>query len=114
MKSLQFDHEGRVFPKWEAIGDVPHNERFGFQDWGSVVEQDLSILVAEGLKKSMRSVVKTLNKSSVCTQCEFAGFCATTGFHVYTHVLNENRVADHGDCPHVAKRLIKFLESPKD
>ena len=110
-KSLQFDHAGNVFPKWEAVGDVPHNDRVGLKVWGNVNESpDLSALIRNGMPKTIRTVIKAVS-GSPCNTCEFSGFCATTGFHAYTHVLKEGQ-ADGWlkDCPHVAKTLIQNLK----
>jgi hypothetical protein len=104
-KSLQFDHHGQVFPKWEAVGDVPHNNRFSFADWGNVREAPLTTLVARGIQQSTRAVVHTLRKAPSCQSCSYAGLCATTGFHIYTHVLPKSH-----DCPHVAKALFLGLQ----
>lgn len=110
-KSLQFDHAGNVFPKCEAVGDVPHNDRVGLKVWGNVhAEPNLRVLVRKGMPRTIRTVIKAVS-GTPCNTCDFAGFCATTGFHAYTHVLKEGN-ADGWlkDCPHVAKTLIQELK----
>jgi hypothetical protein len=101
-KSIQFDHEGRVFAKWEAIGDVPSNERTGMAIWGEVREpKNLAEIIQKGLVTTKREAIKAVSKD-VCRTCDYAALCATTGFHVYTSVIAKSHSAVSRECPHVA------------
>jgi hypothetical protein len=109
-KSLQFDHAGNVFPKWEAVGDVPHNDRVGIPVWGNIhATPDLRRLIQAKMPKTIGVVLKAVAQSP-CESCPYVGFCATTGFHAYTHVLKKANASGWlEDCPHVAKSLVEAL-----
>lgn len=106
-KSLQFDHHGCVMPKLEAIGDVMHGERTELPAWGAVGKGvPLKDLVERGLHLTKAKIAKIMTSSAACRGCEFNALCATTGFHVYTHVIQAStQKIDGNDCPHVAKYL---------
>lgn len=114
-KSIQFDHKGNVFGKWEAVGDVPSNERVNFKVWGNILDVDsLETLVSSGVLTSTLSAVKATSYGP-CVKCVYAPLCASTGFHIYTHVLNKAgfilKTAEN-NCPHIAKTL--WLNLGKD
>lgn len=115
-KSIQFDHLGNVFPKWEAVGDVPHNARVLMKVWGNVKEvTSLKDLISSKMNTSILQAVKSVSIGG-CVNCVYAPVCASTGFHIYTHVLSEanflGKVEERG-CPHIAKFLWQTIGSSK-
>lgn len=89
-KSIQIDESGNIFPKYEAIGDVAHAPRLKIKAWGNV-NDDVSILslVNNGIPKSNQFVKKQLSNKN-CLGCKNLVFCASSGFHIYNHVINGN------------------------
>lgn len=89
-KSLQIDHEGNIFPKYEAIGDISHNPRLGIKAWGNIHEnKSLKEIITIGQKNTEKFVLKQFTKGP-CLECEYNKFCANSGFHVYNHILTDN------------------------
>ena len=113
-KSIQFDHLGNVFPKWEAVGDVPHNERVQMKIWGNVEKiKSLKDLIESRMNNSILQAIKAVSVGK-CADCVYAPACASTGFHIYSHVLFNagfNEKINDRECPHVAKRLWKVLST---
>ncbi|GAB5388411.1 MAG: hypothetical protein Alpg2KO_13790 [Alphaproteobacteria bacterium] len=105
-KSIQIDHDGNLLPKFEAIGDVPHAPRFGFPHLGSVLETPIADLLQSGLPRVAAQVVKAHARTHACQNCEVADICATTGFHVFNHIIEDEFGRSETDCPSVARRLI--------
>ena len=115
MKSIQIDHTGSFFPKYEAIGDIAHNPRFGIQEWGNVNNNiDLHSVILNKIAETEKFVIKQFTREP-CLSCEYNKFCANSGFHIYNHVLNKNEdvnvklqikknIKDNG-CYHMAKKL---------
>jgi radical SAM protein with 4Fe4S-binding SPASM domain len=109
-KSIQFDHNGNVFAKWEAIGDVPSNARTGLSIWGNVSQGDLSEIINNGLLKTKKESFKSVSTQS-CLTCKYAAACATTGFHVYSQVIRRVEKSEMDGCPHVAFGLWDYFGS---
>jgi hypothetical protein len=116
LKSIQFDHLGNVFPKLEAIGDIAHNERFGFKTWGNInhfllkenfkiTEQKALTFLSDKLNQTKRQIFKQFNNKN-CINCEYNTVCATSGFHVYNNIIKN----DHENCPHIAYDLLKHFD----
>lgn len=102
-KSVQIDEAGNVFPKYEAIGDVPHSPRLGFKPWGNVMDgRSLSEMAESGRRETCAYAVKQVSKGH-CASCEFSVFCANSGFHIYAASMG--KWARRGGCPHVAKAV---------
>lgn len=115
-KSLQIDHLGNIFPKYEAIGDIAHTPRIDIPAWGNITE-DKSIreIVERSRNKTIRFIQKQFLKQP-CSTCEFKSLCANSGFHIYNHILDNppvgikdliNSNIDENQCPHSAKSLFK-------
>ena len=115
-KSLQIDHKGNIFPKYEAIGDIAHTPRIGLKAWGNVTEdKSISEIVVNSKKQTIATIQKQFLKKP-CMNCEYRRLCANSGFHVYNHILNssaanlQENIAENireNDCPHSAKSLFK-------
>lgn len=111
--SLHIDHQGNVAPKMEAVGDIPHLDRFGFQPIGNVREKDISVMIAENIKTVGRRIARSHFAFSQCVSCEYLPICAGTGFHVVNNVLkisNESYRVETLECPTVSKALIRYFE----
>lgn len=119
-KSIQIDHNGNIFPKYEAIGDIPHSPRLQFQPIGNVHELDsISTMFEKFLPTTKKYVTKQFTKEP-CTSCSFNQYCANTGFHIYNHVLQEsakkNPIIAHklqdniknNQCLHIGKKLFHY------
>ncbi len=121
-KNLHIDDQGNIFPKYEAIGDVSHSPRLGFEPIGNVTN-DSSI--SEMIEKSLFKIKKYITKQFLnepCNSCEFNQYCTNSGFHVYNHIINKsatknlntsialNNNIEKFDCIHVAKALFKHYE----
>ena len=107
-KSIQFNHEGVLYPKFEAVGDAPHNTKFGFKDWCNIEHyQSLGLQIKKGVSESLRQIVKVINQSAPCRSCKYSMYCANTGFHIYTQStrLAREGQASSNQCPHVAYAL---------
>jgi len=107
-KSIQIDHTGKLMPKLEAIGDVPHSARFGLPEIGHVGTGPISRQIEAALPAMQRRVVSA-HRGAQCMECPVSGICAATGFHVITHVMKQTGTSDSGRCPHVARDLIERL-----
>lgn len=90
-KSIQIDHEGNIFPKYEAIGDIAHNPRLSIKQWGNIHElKSLREIINLGKKETEKFVLKQFTKGP-CLDCSYNKFCANSGFHIYNHVLLQNK-----------------------
>lgn len=86
-KSIQFDHLGQVFAKFEAIGDIPHHPRHGLPVMGNVLENSLIDIMKKSSAKTKMLMMKNLSYKQ-CQSCEFQKACAMTGFHIFNHIIN--------------------------
>lgn len=121
-KSIQIDEKGNIFPKYEAIGDISHTPRLGFEAIGNMYE-DIEIIdmFNKNINKTRQTITKLFTKEP-CNSCEYNLYCANSGFHIYNHVLNaaspkdvniEMKVKDNIKnlgCPHLAKSMFKHYE----
>lgn len=108
LKSVQIDHEGRFFPKFEAIGDIPHHPRFGLPVMGSI-DADLREQADRALPGIQRTILRALS-GRACSGCTFRNACALTGFHVINHVVRSGAVPtlpDAQGCVHPGRRLFE-------
>lgn len=115
-KSLQIDHQGNIFPKYEAIGDIAHSPRISISEWGNVMSENT---IREIVDKSKNQTIRFIQKQFLkqpCSQCEFKSLCANSGFHIYNHILDKapNNIKGivqqnikENQCPHGAKDLFK-------
>lgn len=113
-KSLQIDNKGNIFPKYEAVGDIAHTPRLNIPAWGSL-EENLSIqeIIARSKNKTKQFIQKQFT-TAPCLSCEYRAFCASSGFHIYNHVLKDapekiqkiiEKNTQENQCPHSAKIL---------
>jgi len=122
-KSIQIDDKGNIFPKYEAIGDIAHTPRLGFDPIGNVNENNtIAEMFQRHLKETKKNVIKQFIKEP-CNSCEFNKYCANSGFHIYNHVINNAAKKDINvalalkknikelECPHIAKIMFKHYES---
>jgi len=121
-KSIQIDEKGNIFPKYEAIGDISHTPRLGFEAIGNMYD-DIEIIdmFNKNINKTRQTITKLFTKEP-CNSCEYNLYCANSGFHIYNHVLNaaspkdvniEMKVKDNIKnlgCPHLAKSMFKHYE----
>lgn len=110
-KSIQIDHLGNLFPKFEAIGDVPYNEMTGFNVYGNIVGTDSSIkdLIESNIVRTATSVLGNHLNHKSCASCEFLNPCSLGGFHIYNKAISSCKKEDGNHCPNVAKELFKDL-----
>lgn len=115
-KSIQISDKGDIFPKYEAIGDVPHSPRLGIDAWGNILEnKTIQEIVNEGLLKTEKFILKQFVKNP-CLSCEYNKFCSNSGFHIYNHVLNKNLMIRDKvnenikkfNCYHVGKEMFSY------
>lgn len=110
-RSIQIDHLGNLIPKMEAIGDVAHLERFGYDTIGNIQEESIKNIVTRGLDIVGSRIMSAHLLNKKCQECNVAPICAGTGFHVVNNVFRKkNKISNEGDCPHIAKKLIKHFE----
>lgn len=118
-KSLQIDHLGNIFPKFEAVGDIAHNPRIGIAQIGNVNEEPtINELWAKNRDITKDFIYKQMTNKT-CLGCEYINYCAISGFHIYNWVLNSvtEKISDKikenirtNNCPHVAKRLFSHYQ----
>lgn len=121
-KSIQINELGDIFPKYEAIGDIAHNPRLGFKAIGNTnSNKSIAQMFKENLPHVEKNVIKQF-KSSTCATCEYNNYCANSGFHIYSHILNEaaktnnnikNQINENikvSECPHIAKKIFQYYE----
>ena len=119
-KSIQIDHQGNIFPKYEAIGDIPHSPRLHFQEIGNVHDLlSISEMFSQFLPTTKKYVIKQFLKEP-CSSCSFNQYCANTGFHIYNHVLNEaaknhslirQKIYENiqqNQCLHIGKKIFNY------
>ena len=103
-KSIQFDHLGNVFPKFEAVGDVPHNNRFGYSELGNVMEiENLTEFMNEKIPTIKKNILSSL-KNKVCMKCDYIDVCAVSGYHVYNNVFKHD-----SECSHIGYKMINYF-----
>lgn len=105
-KSIQIDHHGNLVPKMEAIGDVSHLERFGYDLIGNIRDESIEAIVKRGMDVIGSRIMSAHLLSKQCQTCDVAPICAGTGFHVVNNVFRKKKIQSNGDCPHIAKKLI--------
>lgn len=114
-RSIQFDHQGNLFPKMEAIGDVAHSDRFGYVPLGNVAVAPIAQLLQQGLPAVQQRILAAHSRHPACMSCRHLSVCAVTGFHVYNHVLSQaRRPATKTQCPHVGRMMFDYLAEHAD
>lgn len=101
--SIHIDADGSLYPKFEAIGDIPHSPRFGYPAMGNVLDKPIARILDEQLPAVKRRILSEHLRDRRCVGCKHLNVCATTGFHAYSHVM-EGKYGD-ASCPHVARVL---------
>lgn len=121
-KSIQIDENGNIFPKYEAIGDIAHTPRLGFEPIGNVND---NINISEMFNNKYNQIRKTITKQFAlepCTSCKYNLYCSNSGFHIYSHVIKmasknnlnyksimNSQIREEG-CPHIAKTMFEYYE----
>lgn len=119
-KSIQIDEVGNVFPKYEAIGDIGHNPRIGIEAIGNVIsDRSIEEMFNINLNKTKHFINKIMT-NKVCIDCEYNKYCASSGFHIYNHVLQNINDINHkykiktqvnkNNCYHMGKEIFKYYE----
>lgn len=96
--SIQIDEKGNIFPKMEAVGDVPFNARFGFPTIGNVKEDTIEEAVIKGTREIAKWLKKAMMKAP-CLECEHQKACCAGGYQAYNKVIthkNECRNPAYG------------------
>ncbi len=122
-KSIQIDEKGNIFPKYEAIGDIAHTPRLGFEPIGNV--QD-NINISEMFENKYNQIRKTITKQfslEPCTSCKHNLYCSNSGFHIYSYIIKaasknnlnyksimDSQIKSEG-CPHIAKTMFDYYEA---
>ena len=115
-KSIQISDKGDIFPKYEAIGDVPHSPRLGIEAWGNITEdKSIEQIINDGMNKTEKFILKQFVKNP-CLGCEYNKFCSNSGFHIYNHILSKNlNIRDKVNknikdlsCYHVGKEMFSY------
>lgn len=115
-KSIQISDTGDIFPKYEAIGDIPHSPRLGVEAWGNIKEnKSIKDIVSAGINKTEKFILKQFVKNP-CITCEYNKFCSNSGFHIYNHVLNKNLLIrdkvnqniKNLECYHLGKKMFSY------
>lgn len=104
--SIHIDANGALYPKFEAIGDVPHSPRFGYPALGNVTKDSVLAILDANLPVIERRVIAAHVRDRRCVDCPYMKACAITGFHIYSYVLGPK--SGDGQCPHVARRLWEY------
>lgn len=108
-KSIEIDHLGNLLPKLEAVGDITYGDRFKLPDFGHLSTDSIKNLLEKSIPRTQMMIMGIYSKMPNCMNCKHLPICATTGFHVHTHVLKNNK--NRQKCPHVASELFDhFLE----
>ncbi len=121
-KSIQIDHLGQFFPKYEAIGDIGHGSRFGFNPIGNVHTDDIFDSFQNKSKYHQYEMMKNVSFKQ-CQQCDFQKYCANSGFHVYNKIISNQiknkknilitekiKSNEKTGCWHPAKNLFEYFE----
>jgi hypothetical protein len=115
-KSIQISDKGDIFPKYEAIGDIPHSPRLGIEAWGNIKEnKSIEEIINQGLKKTEKFILKQFIKNP-CLSCNFNKFCSNSGFHIYNHILSKNplikdkvnKQINKSNCYHIGKEMFSY------
>lgn len=115
LKSIHINENGDLFPKFEAIGDVPHSPRFGYKELGNLKNDTIFNLINKNKNLITKRVVEPIFKNKSCGECKYNIICSSMGYHIYTNVVG-NTKKEKG-CPHVAYDLIDYffkIEKEKD
>lgn len=115
-KSIQISDTGDIFPKYEAIGDIPHSPRMGIKAWGNINEnKTIKEIIEQALPETEKFILKQFVKNP-CLSCDYNKFCSNSGFHIYNHVLGKNilikdqvntNIKQNG-CYHVGKDMFSY------
>lgn len=105
--SLHIDHLGNLFPKFEAIGDVPQSPRFGYKSMGNVTNTPIVDILSRSMAQVKKEMMTPFMKSSACQGCKYSAICSVTGYHVYTKVIDSEYQMK--SCPHVAFDIIDYF-----
>lgn len=106
--SWQISHEGDVFVKFDALGDVPQTPRFGYKKFGSIFESSLGEIARRSEDEVRRDILREYVSDARCVSCPYVKACSMTGYHIYSHVVGE--LGAGRECPHFAKSVWKFLD----
>lgn len=115
-KSIQISDKGDIFPKYEAIGDVPHSPRLGIEAWGNIQDnQSIQEMIHQGINKTEKFILKQFVKNP-CLSCEYNKFCSNSGFHIYNHILGKNLLIKDKvnqnikkyNCYHIGKEMFSY------
>lgn len=116
-KSIQIDHLGNLFPKFEAIGDIGHNPRIGIKQSGNILEKNsIKEMLHNNRNNTKKFIIETLSNKT-CINCNLNKYCAISGFHAYNHILNNieepimksniKRQSSINKCFHVGKKMLE-------
>lgn len=86
--SIQIDEKGRVFPKMEAIGDIPFNPRFGFSELCNIHQHDMEESVEAGVSAIEKWLKKSILKQP-CIDCPYQKACCSGGYQAYSQFLDQ-------------------------
>lgn len=87
-KDFHFDSAGNLSFKFEAVGDVPNNERFGFKNININENGSIKDMVDKNKNKLFIDIVKQY-KNKECLNCDYIQYCANSGFFIYNKVIND-------------------------
>jgi sulfatase maturation enzyme AslB (radical SAM superfamily) len=108
-KSFEIDHHGHLYAKFDAIGDVPQSDRFGFKGYGDLKSASIQALLGAGDAQTKARIMRAYGQSVACQSCDVGALCAAVGgFHIYNHVLRKNST-EEGTCPHIAKPVLEYF-----
>lgn len=116
-KSIHISENADLFPKFEAIGDVPQSPRFGYKELGNLKDNSILELLTKGNNLMSKRIIDPIIKNKSCSSCKYNIICSSMGYHVYTNVLNKHVKKENNSCPHVAYDLIDYfykMEEEKD
>lgn len=112
-RTLLIDGEGNVYPKFEAIGDIPHGKEYGYEAMGNIADASIAEIIATALPKVHRRIVMALS-GHACAGCRHVTACALSGFHVYNHVIQRAGKRDTPEsCPHIAMGFFDYCREAK-
>ena len=120
LKTIQIDHLGNIYPRFEAIGDIWQTQRFNFAPLGNIKDDSIFNIINNNFHQTKKHILNSLMKTP-CNDCEYNKYCATSGFHIYNKVLHTNQKdintaqrinanIKENNCLHIAKRLFQHYE----
>lgn len=113
-KSIQIDNKGNIFPKYEAVGDIAHTPRLDIPAWGNLAGEESIEAIIANAKNNTKKFIQKQFLIEPCIGCEYRAMCASSGFHIYNHVLKDakdnikiimEKNISENQCPHSAKAL---------